>query len=291
MRPLYRSWLYLPATRPDRFDKAVASGADAVVLDLEDAVPPDRKAAARREAAGLVSADVPVPVYVRVNSPRSRWVRDDVVEIASPSLAGVRVPKVEDPAEVRTVAGWLDDAATPAAIHCLVESARGVERAFAIATADPLVAGLALGEADLAADLGTAADEGLLYARSRCVVAARAAGLPPPVQSVFTNVRDLDGLRASCERGRRIGFLGRSAIHPDQVAVINEAYTPSASEVADARAELESAEHREGEGFVLPDGRFVDAAVTERARRTLQLGEAYGTQESSPGTTHEGRPS
>ncbi|MFW6092011.1 MAG: HpcH/HpaI aldolase/citrate lyase family protein [Actinomycetota bacterium] len=291
MRPPHRSWLYLPATRPDRFDKAVASGADAVVLDLEDAVPPDRKEAARREAAALVSANARVPVYVRVNGPRTRWARDDVAAVATGSVAGIRVPKVEDPAEVRTVAGWLDGVAAPVGIHCLIESALGVERAFEIATADPLVAGLDIGEADLAADLGTADEEGLRYARSRCVVATRAAGLPPPVQAVFTDVRDLTGLRASCERGRRLGFFGRSAIHPDQVAVINEVYTPSAAEVADARAVLESAEHREGEGYLLADGRFVDAPVLERARRTLQLGESYGRAASSERTTDEGRTS
>jgi citrate lyase subunit beta/citryl-CoA lyase len=156
-----------------------------------------------------------------------------------------------------------------------------VERAYDICRADPLVAGLVLGEADLAADLGTSDDDGLRYARSRCVVAARAAGLPPPVQSVYPNVRDLDGLRASCEQGRRLGFLGRSAIHPKQVPVINAAYTPSAAEVADARMLLESSQRRDGEAFVLPDGRFVDAAVVEQARRTLALA-AAGTADSAP---------
>ncbi len=291
MRAHHRSWLYLPATRPDRFGKAVASGADAVVLDLEDAVPPDRKEAARRQAAELLSADVPVPVYVRVNGPRTRWVRDDVDAVATGSVAGIRVPKVEDPAEVRTIARWLDDAAALVAVHCLIESARGVERAYDIATADPLVAGLDIGEADLAADIGAADDESLLYARSRCIVAARAAGLPPPVQAVYMNVRDLAGLRASCERGRRLGFLGRSAIHPEQVPVINEVYTPGEAEVADARAVLDAAGTREGEGFVLPDGRFVDAPVIERARRTLQLAEASGPPATSPGTKDEGRSS
>jgi citrate lyase subunit beta/citryl-CoA lyase len=113
------------------------------------------------------------------------------------------------------------------------------------------------------------------------VVAARAAGLPPPVQSVFPNVHDLDGLRASCDEGRRLGFVGRSAIHPKQVPVINAAYTPSAAEVADARMLLESSLRRDGEAFLLPDGRFVDAAFVEQARRTLALA-AAGTADSAP---------
>ncbi|MQA88307.1 MAG: CoA ester lyase [Streptosporangiales bacterium] len=273
MTAVHRSWLYVPGTRPDRFAAAAASGADAVVVDLEDAVPVAAKATAREAAATHVHAANPavVPIYVRINHPRTPWARADVTALAGPGLAGVRIPKVENPEEIQDVAGWLRGLGAAVPLYCLIESALGVERAFDLAGADPLVAGIALGEADLAADLGTGDDDGLRYARSRCVVAARAAGLPPPVQAVFPNVHDLDGLRASCVQGRRLGFLGRSAIHPRQVPVINTAYTPTGSEVADARALVESAERRENEPFVLADGRFVDAAVAEHARRTLEL--------------------
>jgi citrate lyase subunit beta/citryl-CoA lyase len=282
MTSLHRSWLYVPGNRPDRFDSAAASGADAVVIDLEDAVPPIAKDEARQAAAAFAAqATTAVPLFVRINGPRSPWARDDVVAVASPRLAGIRVPKVEDADEVRTVAGWLHDSGAPVPMHCLIESALGVERAYDICRADPLVTGLVLGEADLAADLGTSDDDGLRYARSRCVVAARAAGLPPPVQSVYPNVQDLDELRVSCEQGRRLGFLGRSAIHPKQVPVINAVYTPSAAEIADARMLLESSQRRDGAAFVLPDGRFVDAAVIEQARRTLELA-ASGTVDSAP---------
>ena len=281
MTSLHRSWLYVPGNRPDRFDSAAASGADAVVIDLEDAVPPAAKDDARQAAAAYVAMAAGVALYVRINSPRSPWARDDIAAVASTALAGIRVPKVEDADEVRTMATLLHDAGAPVPVHCLIESALGVERAYEICRADPLVAGLVLGEADLAADLGTSDDDGLRYARSRCVVAARAAGLPPPVQSVFPNVHDLDGLRASCDQGRRLGFLGRSAIHPEQVPVINAAYTPSAADIADARTLLESSQRRDGEAFVLPDGRFVDAAVVEQAGRTLALA-AAGTADSAP---------
>ncbi|HSI93828.1 MAG TPA: CoA ester lyase [Jiangellaceae bacterium] len=282
MTSLHRSWLYVPGNRPDRFASAATSGADAVVIDLEDAVPATAKDEARQAAgAYAATAGAAVALYVRINHPRSPWARDDVAAVATPKLAGIRLPKVEDAEEVRMVAGWLQDAGAPVPVHCLIESALGVERAYEICRADPLVAGLVLGEADLAADLGTSEDDGLRYARSRCVVAARAAGLPPPVQSVYPNVQDLDGLRASCKQGRRLGFLGRSAIHPTQIPVINAAYTPSAAEVADARSLLESAQRRDGEAFVLPDGRFVDAAVTEQARRTLELAASW-TADSAP---------
>jgi citrate lyase subunit beta/citryl-CoA lyase len=282
MTGLPRSWLYVPATRPDRFASAAASGADAVVIDLEDAVPPDAKEIARAAAAEQVADGAAVPLYVRINHPATSWARADVAAVAraGSQLAGIRLPKVEDPDDVRTVAGWLRDAGVPVPVHALIESALGVERAFDIARADPLLAGLVLGEADLIANLGTADDDGLLYARSRCVVAARAADLPPPVQAVFTNVGDLDGLRHSCEHGRRLGFLGRSAIHPRQVPVINAAYTPTAAEIADARAVLDSAGRGDGESFVLPDGRFVDPAVIERARRLIDLASMNQSPES-----------
>ncbi len=282
MTELHRSWLYVPGNRPDRFDSAATSGADAVVIDLEDAVPPAAKDEARQAAADYAASATGVALYVRINSPRSPWARDDIAAVASLALAGIRVPKVEDAEEVRTLATLLYDAGAPFPMHCLIESALGVERAYDICRADPLVAGLALGEADLAADLGTTDDDGLRYARSRCVVAARAAGLPPPVQSVYPNVQDLDGLRISCEQGRRLGFLGRSAIHPRQVPVINAAYTPSPAEVADAQMVIESAQRREGEAFALPDGRFVDPALVEQARRTLALAGAQPTDEERP---------
>lgn len=274
MTALHRSWLYVPGNRPDRFTKAAASGADAVVIDLEDAVPPEAKDTARQAAAAQVTGGAGVPLYVRINHPGTPWARADVTAVAGARPAGIRIPKVEDPEQVRTVAGWLRDAGAEIPLYCLIESALGVERAFKIAGAHDVVAGLVLGEADLAADLGTTDDDGLHYARSRCVVAARAAGLPPPVQAVFTDVDDLDGLRASCEQGRRLGFLGRSAIHPRQIPVINTAYTPTAEEVADARALLDAADRAEA-AFVLADGRFVDPAITRRARRVVQLADAH----------------
>lgn len=275
----HRSWLYVPGTRSDRFSEAATSGADAVVLDLEDAVPPDAKDQARQAVAAYLGAvnttRGTVPQYVRINHPGTPWARADVTAIAGGRTrpAGIRLPKVEDPEHVRTVAGWLENADSEVPLFCLIESALGVERAFEIARAHRLVTGLAIGEADLAADLGTGEDAGLQYARSRCVVAARAADLPPPVQAVFANVDDLDGLRDSCERGRLLGFVGRSAIHPRQIPVINAAYTPDAEEVTRARELLEAAGRHTG-AFALPDGRFVDTAVVERSRRIVELADS-----------------
>jgi citrate lyase subunit beta/citryl-CoA lyase len=167
------------------------------------------------------------------------------------------------------------------ALHPLLESALGVEHAYEIATAHPAVASLGLGEADLRADLGVADDPGLAWARSRVVVAARAAGLPAPVQSVYADIADLEGLAASCRLGRSLGFRGRAAIHPAQLPVIAEAYRPDAAEIAAARRILAAfaSATTEGTGAVaLADGGFVDAAVARQAERLLaEAGRPPGT--------------
>ncbi|MFD9790589.1 HpcH/HpaI aldolase/citrate lyase family protein [Streptomyces sp. NPDC059070] len=255
------TWLYVPGDRPQVIEKALSAGADVVIVDLEDAVAPDRKAYARAAAAELLADPLSTPVHVRVA------VEDDVLAVAGlPGLAGLRLPKITDARQVRRVAGL----APGVGLHPLLESALGVEHAYAIATAHPAVRGIALGEADLCADLGVRDESGLDWPRSRIVVAARAAGLAPPVQSVYRHISDLAGLAASCARGRSLGFLGRAAIHPAQLPVIERAYLPPPAEVAAAEEVLSAAPTDTG-ALALADGRFVDAAVVEAARRTLAL--------------------
>jgi citrate lyase subunit beta / citryl-CoA lyase len=203
---------------------------------------------------------------------RSGLLEVDLRAIAGPWLAVVRLPKVESPEDVHYVVDFLVLAGCPATIQCLLESALGVERAFEIARAHERVVSLGLGEADLMADLGVSDEAGLTYARSRVVVAARAAGLPGPTQSVFTNIRDLDGLRQSTEDGKRLGFTARSVIHPSHLPVVNDVFTPTEAEVRRARDlvdRLQSAVATGAGAFALEDGRFVDLAVVEAARHTL----------------------
>jgi citrate lyase subunit beta/citryl-CoA lyase len=270
VEPLARSYLYAPGHRPEIVAKALAGEADVVVVDLEDSVPADRKAAARESAVAALRALAPperARLHVRVNPVRSDVGRDDLRALAQAGPTTVRLPKVTGADDVLAVAGL---AGSELRLSCLLESAAGVEHAYEIATAHPSVAAVGLGEADLRADLGVraeAADAGLAYARSRVVVASRAAGLAPPVQSVDPQLSDLDALERSTRAGRDIGFFGRSAIHPSQVRVINAASLPSAAELDDARALLDAlADDAQG---VLPDGRYVDAAVVEGARRLL----------------------
>jgi citrate lyase subunit beta / citryl-CoA lyase len=269
------TWLYVPGDRPDRFAKAVASGTDAVILDLEDAVVASRKPYARKAVAEFLAEPHPVPVQVRVNALTGPDLPADLDAVAgAPGLAGLRLPKVESPGQLGVVMS------TGLELHPLIESAVGLEAAYAIATAHPAVASLGLGEADLRSDLGVSTDDGLLWARGRVVVAARAAGLPPPAMSVYPHVSDLDVLAASCAAGRRLGFLGRNAIHPRQLPVIVEAFRPDAGEVARASellAAVAEAETHESGTVVLPDGRFADRAMVAAARRTVALAERYRT--------------
>jgi citrate lyase subunit beta/citryl-CoA lyase len=267
-----RSYLYVPGDDPRRIEKALATVADAVVIDLEDSVAPNRKEEARSNAAGVLESRPARPVFVRINAPGSEFAARDIAAVAALHLSGLRLPKVESLESVRLVAETLEELRSEASIQCLIESALGLELALEIARSHERVAGISLGEADLAADLGVRDEAGLLYARSRIVSASRAAGLPGPVQSVYTRVNDLDGLRRSTEEGKNIGFVGRSAIHPSQVPIINEVFTPTEDEVAEAQELLDRLEGEAESGtgaFVLEDGRFVDRAVVESARRTL----------------------
>ncbi|MFF9766570.1 HpcH/HpaI aldolase/citrate lyase family protein [Streptomyces sp. NPDC053086] len=264
------TWLYVPGDRPHVVAKALAAGADVVVIDLEDAVAPDRKECARAATAELLTQPQPVPVHVRINALDGPWAGADLAALAGlPGLSGLRLPKVTAPDQVRQVA-----VATPVPLYALLESALGIEHAYAIATAHPALRGISLGEADLRADLGVRADAGLDWPRSRVVVAARAAGLAPPPQSVHPDIRDLDALAASCARGRALGFLGRAAIHPRQLPVIERAYLPTPAEIEHAETITKAAAADQG-AQALPDGRFIDAAVVAMARRTLSL--AYRT--------------
>jgi citrate lyase subunit beta / citryl-CoA lyase len=249
------TWLYVPADRADRVDKALASRAHAVIVDLEDGVAPHAKDTARTNVAAL--RPVEKPLYVRVNAGSGA----DLEAVATLTLAGIVVPKIERPDDV------------PEAEHdvvALIESALGVEAAFDIAR-HPRVAGIGLGEADLRSQIG-ATD--LDWARARIVNAAVAAGLPRPPQSVYPHVRDEAGLAASCRRGRELGHLGRTAIHPAQLPVIEAAYLPAADEVERARETIARLD-ADGVG-TLAGGEFVDAAMLGAARQVVALAERYG---------------
>ncbi|HEX8928032.1 MAG TPA: aldolase/citrate lyase family protein [Actinomycetota bacterium] len=264
-----RSWLFTPATRPDRFARAGEAGADVLIIDLEDAVAPGDKDRAR--AAALAHLDAgrgTAPIQaLRVNGLRTRAGLDDL-RLLLESRSGpdaVILPKVETPDEPRLADAWLAEAGSRAAQVALIESARGLEAAPGIARSTPRLSALMFGAADLAADLGApAAWEPLLYARSRVVAAAAAAGIGA-IDAPYFDLKDQAGLEAELRAAVALGFAAKAAIHPGQVAAINAALTPSAAAVAEAREIL--AQNEAGVGVV--GGRMVDEAVARRARRIL----------------------
>lgn len=278
-----RSWLYVPGHRPDRVAKALSAGADAVVVDLEDAVPPEQKHTARNIVCRLLAERISTTgpqLWVRVNDPDSVSGRDDITALAGSKADGLRVPRVENPDIVARVAEQ-----TGLPLQLLLETATGVSRAGELALAHPCVVGIGLGETDLASDLLVDDDMGLAWARGYVVIAARASGLVSPVQSVWTDVADLDGLRASTQVGLATGFFGRSIVHPRQLAVVHDVFTPTRDEMEAAREVLRIADEQRTRGEVAmldTAGRFVDPAVVLRARVVLARGE--GNANHSPGS-------
>ncbi|HZE40446.1 MAG TPA: CoA ester lyase [Stackebrandtia sp.] len=270
--------LYAPASRPELLPKALASGADAVLVDLEDAVLATHKDTARANAMALLD-DLPARpgVQVRVNHPRGRFGPSDLWTLGThPAMragrVGLRLPKVAGPDDVDLALDMLN-VDTPPRVHCLLESAAGIENADRIA-AHPAVAGLALGEADLATELGLRGEDSYAWVRSRIVIAAAAAGLPAPAMAVYTDLADPEGLAASCAKGRALGMFGRSALHPLQLPVIAAAFRPDQRELSRAHEVVEAAAGAEADGsgaIALPDGRFIDAPMVAAARRTIQL--------------------
>jgi citrate lyase subunit beta / citryl-CoA lyase len=257
-----RTWLYAPGDRPDRMAKALASGADAVIWDLEDAVTPSAKAEARAAiAAGLADlSGGAAPVWVRVNNDPSMLHADLA---AAAGATGVFLPKCEEP-----------PSAIDVPVIAMIESAAGVRAAQEILAAENVVA-LAIGEADLSADLGiTFADDNPLlgHVRAQLVLTSIAAGAPPPVGPVTFGFTDLGAYRASCVALAQLGIYGRQVIHPAQIAPAHEVFTPSATEVERAQAAVAAFEAAEAHGtgvYTDADGRMVDLAVVNTARRLL----------------------
>jgi citrate lyase subunit beta/citryl-CoA lyase len=272
---LLRSLLFVPATRPDRFQKAFDSGADAVVIDLEDSVEPARKAEARRSAGEwLTTAPRPGPAcFIRVNAPGFPWQDDDLEWLATVStrVEAVVLPKAETASAIVDVA----DAAPGRRVVPLLETARGILHAGEILTARAEIPAVLFGAEDLTAELGiprTVDGDELLYARSRVVLAAATIGADP-IDAVWVHLAPPDALRADALRAKALGFRGKMAIHPDQVAIINQVFSPSADEVAAARRLVDADERARaaGDGVFRMDDSMVDAPVIKRARRVLEL--------------------
>lgn len=278
-----RSLLFVPGDRPDLIEKAASSGVDAVIVDLEDSVAADRKTHAR---SGV--RDMPirsgVEVLVRVNAVETGLIFDDLVVAVRPGVAGLVIPKSETAESMTRLDGAITALETDRGLQRgtlglipLVESALGVRNAYEVMAATRRVCAVLFGsgeQGDLVADLGcewTTDGTGLLHARSQVLLAARAAGVSEPLDAVFMDFRNDDALRLECELARRVGYVGKCAIHPRQVPIIHDVFTPDADEIARQREVLEAFEQAESRGLasIAVDGRMVDYAVAKRARAIL----------------------
>lgn len=289
---LTRSFLFVPADRPERLPRALAAGEGAVIVDLEDAVAPSNKHSARTSLAQAF-ANLPRSdrwrVLVRMNAVSTPWHADDrelIGRLAIEGLGGVVLPKTEDPADLTALSQLVGSGV----LVPLIESAKGVHALDAICSA-PRVVRLAFGHLDFQADLGMTCgpnEEELVPVRSMLVMASRVAGIASPIDGVTVNWKDADQLERDAMRARRAGFGAKLCIHPDQVAAVARALGPTADELAWAARVLEAWSASDG-GVVSLDGRMVDAPVVQLAKRLIALGDGVATtvvlRPGSPQTT------
>jgi citrate lyase subunit beta/citryl-CoA lyase len=273
--------LFVPATSLEKAEKAFASAADGVIVDLEDSVAVAEKPRARENAVLLLKQRRSTQVYLRVNTLSTPFCFDDLAAAASATLDGIVLPKAESASDLTTVdwvlAQWEAKAGKPVgsvAVLPILETARGIAAAAEIARASKRVQQLMFGAVDFALDLDVDIEDetgAVAHARFAVALASRQAGIAAPIDSVFTGIRDLDGLRAASTRARAMGFGGKACIHPAQIATINEVFSPSEAELARAReivAAFDAAEAA-GAAAVSVGGVMVDYPVVEKARRVL----------------------
>lgn len=270
-----RSLLFVPGDRPDRFDKAAGSGADAIILDLEDAVTLDRKAAARDAIADYLNRERLLPVIVRVNPLQGGMTADDLAAVLPAKPDAIMLPKAEGAASVETLIGMMGDAPCPI-LPIATETPAALFALGTYASVARHLCGLTWGAEDLPAAIGATAarEEDGRYtppietARSLTLFGAHAAGVAA-IETVYPNIRDLDGLSAYAVRGRRDGFSGMMAIHPAQVPVINAAVTPTEAEITRAQRIVDAFTAHPGIGAIQIDGQMIDAPHLKSAQALL----------------------
>ncbi|MBW2048167.1 MAG: CoA ester lyase [Deltaproteobacteria bacterium] len=282
-----RTALFVPGNRPDRVDKAVKTGADAVIIDLEDAVPLSEKEASRAKVRNKILEHAERKIIVRVNSLDSPFFQGDLAEVITGSLACLMVPKVENGAHIREInenllkvekeMGMEEGAVS---IIPLIESAGAVQNVFQIATEKTEPARIycvAFGAADYTLDMGieiTKEGSELLYPRSTIAVASRAAGIEPPLDTPFMmDLKDMEALKVDAYRAKQLGFQGKLCIHPNQIEPCHLIFSPAKEEILYAERVVRVFEDAEkgGSAAILLDGKFIDYPVVERARQILKV--------------------
>ena len=291
-----RTALFVPGNRPDRVDKAVKTSADAVIIDLEDAVVLTEKEASRSKVRDKILEHAERKIIVRVNSLDSPFFQGDLTEVITGNLACLMVPKVESAAHVREInenllkvekEKGLMQGAVP--IIPLIESAEAVQNIFQIATEKTVPSRIycvAFGSADYTLDMGieiTREGTELSYPRSRIAVASRAARIEAPLDTPFMmDLKDMEALKVDAGRAKQLGFQGKLCIHPNQIEPCHAIFSPAKEEILYAERVVQVFEEAEKEGSaaILLDGKFIDYPVVERARRILKVAKSIGP---SPG--------
>ena len=277
-----RSVLYMPGSNTRAMEKAKTLDADTLVLDLEDAVAPDQKEAARKLVVDAVNAGGfgRRELVIRVNGLDTPWCAEDIRAVAKAPVAAVCLPKIESAQQVENVVEQLNAAGAPAEMEvwAMIETPRGVQNVNQIAAAHSRLTLLMMGTSDLAKDMRvphTPDRIGFITPLSLCVLAARAEGLDI-LDGVHLSLDDEEGLRSVCEQGRQLGFDGKTLIHPKQIAVANEVFGPSEADVDKARRIIEAfaQAEAEGKGVVVVDGKLVENLHVEEAQRVLSIHEA-----------------
>jgi citrate lyase subunit beta/citryl-CoA lyase len=278
-----RSMLFVPGDNARRVEKALGLAADAVILDLEDAVAAAEKPAARTAVAAALARPRSGLAYVRVNALGTEWCYRDLCAVVQPGLDGILLPKAERGCDLH-IADWLIGALererglAPGAIDLMpiIETGKGLAAIGEICGAGARTRRVVFGAADFTLDMNmqwTRDEAELAHARAAIVLASRAADLEPPVDTVWARLQDAEGLRASARISRDLGFQGRLCIHPDQIGIVHEIFTPSAEEHARALkivAAFEEAE-RAGLASIRVDGQFVDYPIVAKARRIIEV--------------------
>ena len=283
---IFRSFLFAPGNHARRVEKCLTVGADAVILDLEDAVATAEKVATRAVVVQALAAPRRCRGYVRVNALSTPWCHGDFLAVVAPGVDGIVLPKVESPADLHT-AEWLlrsleRERGLPEGgidLIPIVETAKGYSDMASIVRAGTRVRRIAFGAGDFTLDVGLtwSTDElELLPYRTAFVVESRAAGLEPPIDTVWVSIKDGEGFARSVQRAKDLGFQGKLCIHPDQVPVVNARFSPTEAEVAQARRVVDAFAQAEREGLaaIQVDGRFVDYPIVYLAQRVIARAEA-----------------
>ena len=279
-----RTFLFAPGSDLAKVEKALASTADIVIIDLEDAVPPSEKERARANIVKILRAKPIRPVLVRVNSLSTAWALSDLLAVVPLLPQGIVIPKAQSNIEIKMVSWVIEQLAgvnSGIDIYPLIETATGVEEAASIAKASALVKRLIFGALDYSLDLGlsyTPDPTVLVYARARLVVASAAAGLEGPIDTVYPGFKDEDGLRRDTLEAKKLGFKGKLVIHPAQIIPVNEMFTPSEVEFEEAQqiVEVYRQAQAEGKGAVQWKGKMIDEPVLKRAEQILAIKQQLG---------------